>query len=159
MSTPPNDEARPNHEAGPTDPEPPAAARPAPAAGAASATAWQPPPRISVGRALAIIVLGLGVAGFGLCSLCGGVMGVASLTDKGRMSGDIALTAFGFSAVGALITWLCWWGMKRVRRGGTPTAATAAAAPGAATAAAAPGAAAGRPAAPSTPDDGPPPPP
>ena len=28
-------------------------------------------------RGLLLIVLGLGVAGFGICSLCGGVMGVA----------------------------------------------------------------------------------
>lgn len=153
MSASPNDEVRPNDSA------PPAAAGPAPAAGAPAATAWQPPPRMSVGRALVIIVLGLGVAGFGLCSLCGGVMGISTLNDKGRMSSDIAMTAFGFSAVGGLLTWLCWWGIKRVRQGARPAApdATSAVSPS-------PAEMPGRPATPAEPgvmppggDPGPPP--
>ncbi|MCW5661165.1 MAG: hypothetical protein KIT60_25975 [Burkholderiaceae bacterium] len=35
-------------------------------------------------RGLLLLVLGLGVAGFGICSLCGGVLGISALSE-GRL--------------------------------------------------------------------------
>jgi len=67
-------------------------------------------------RGLLLIVLGLGVAGFGICSLCGGVMGVASFAEGKQSSRDIAWLAFGMSAVGVVLAWLCWIGIRALRR-------------------------------------------
>ena len=70
----------------------------------------------SVVRGLLLIVLGLGVAGFGICSLCGGVMGVSALLEGKQSSRDIAWLAFGLSAVGVVLGWLCWLGIRALRR-------------------------------------------
>jgi hypothetical protein len=67
-------------------------------------------------RGLLLIVLGLGVAGFGICSLCGGVMGVSALFEGKQSSRDIAWLAFGLSAVGVVLGWLCWVGIRALRR-------------------------------------------
>jgi hypothetical protein len=75
-------------------------------------------------RGLLIVVLVVGVAGFGLCSLCGGVMGVSMLFESKPSSRDIAWLGFGFGAVGALLAWLCWRGVRALRKpadaGGAP---------------------------------------
>jgi len=71
-------------------------------------------------RGMLLVVLGLAVAGFGLCTLCGGVIGFTSLTETSRSSRDVAELALGCSAVGALITGLCVWGFRVVRRRGRP---------------------------------------
>jgi hypothetical protein len=62
-------------------------------------------------RGLLLIVLGLGVAGFGICSLCGGVMGVSALFEGKQSSREI-----GLSAVGVVLGWLCWIGIRALRR-------------------------------------------
>jgi hypothetical protein len=67
-------------------------------------------------RGLLLIVLGLGVAGFGICSLCGGVMGIATFAEGKQSSRDIAWLAFGMSAVGVVLAWLCWVGIRALRR-------------------------------------------
>ena len=67
-------------------------------------------------RGLLLIVLGLGVAGFGICSLCGGVLGVASFAEGKQSSRDIAWLAFGMSAVGVVLAWLCWIGIRALRK-------------------------------------------
>jgi hypothetical protein len=67
-------------------------------------------------RGLLLIVLGLGVAGFGICSLCGGVMGVSALFEGKQSSREIAWLAFGLSAVGVVLGWLCWIGIRALRR-------------------------------------------
>ena len=46
-------------------------------------------------RGLLLIVLGLGVAGFGICSLCGGVMGVGMFFESKQSSRDIGWLALG----------------------------------------------------------------
>jgi hypothetical protein len=66
-------------------------------------------------RGLLLIVLGLGVAGFGICSLCGGVMGVSALFEGKQSSREIAWLAFGLSAVGVVLGWLCWIGIRALR--------------------------------------------
>lgn len=68
-------------------------------------------------RGFVLVLLGLAVAGFGVCSLCGGVMGIASVLEGGssRSFGEAALF---MSAIGAAITVLCFWGFRAVRRGG-----------------------------------------
>jgi len=67
-------------------------------------------------RGLLLIVLGLGVAGFGICSLCGGVMGVGMFVEGKQSSREIAWLAFGLSAFGVLLTWLCWIGIRALRK-------------------------------------------
>ena len=67
-------------------------------------------------RGLLLIVLGLGVAGFGICSLCGGVMGVSMFAEGKQSSREIAWLAFGLSAVGVVLAWLCWIGLRALRR-------------------------------------------
>jgi hypothetical protein len=67
-------------------------------------------------RGLLIVVLVVGVAGFGLCSLCGGVMGVSMLFEAKQSSRDIAWLGFGFGAVGAVLAWLCWRGVRTLRK-------------------------------------------
>jgi hypothetical protein len=72
-------------------------------------------------RGLLLVVLGLAVAGFGVCSLCGGVMGLATLTENTRSSRDIAWLAFGCSAIGAVIAVAAFFGFRalwRQRKGG-----------------------------------------
>jgi len=70
----------------------------------------------SVVRGLLLIVLGLGVAGFGICSLCGGVMGVSAFLEGKQSSRDIGWLAFGMSAVGILLAWVCWIGIRALRK-------------------------------------------
>jgi hypothetical protein len=67
-------------------------------------------------RGLLLIVLGLGVAGFGICSLCGGVMGVVTFAEGKQSSRDIARLAFGMSAAGVVLAWLCWIGIRALRK-------------------------------------------
>jgi hypothetical protein len=67
-------------------------------------------------RGLLLIALGLGVAGFGICSLCGGVMGAAFLFEDKQCSREIAWLVFGLSAVGAVLAWLSWIGIRALRR-------------------------------------------
>lgn len=69
-------------------------------------------------RALTIIVLGLAVVGFGICSLCGGVIGVNAFMSNKRSDADIGWLAFGLSALGVLMTWLSWWGLRKLRNRG-----------------------------------------
>jgi NhaP-type Na+/H+ or K+/H+ antiporter len=66
-------------------------------------------------RALTIIVLGLAVVGFGICSLCGGVIGVNAFMSNKRSDADIGWLAFGLSGLGVLLTWLSWWGLRKMR--------------------------------------------
>ena len=51
------------------------------------------------GRLLLLVLLGLGVSGFGLCTLCGRVIGLSTLSEGRASSRDIAWLAFGLSAV------------------------------------------------------------
>jgi hypothetical protein len=67
-------------------------------------------------RGLLLLVLGLGVAGFGICSLCGGVMGVGMFFEGKQSSRDIGWLALGLGAVGAVLAWLCWIGFRALRR-------------------------------------------
>jgi hypothetical protein len=67
-------------------------------------------------RGLLLIVLGLGVAGFGVCALCGGVMGVSAFFEGKQSSRDIGWLALGLSAVGAVLGWLCWIGIRALRK-------------------------------------------
>jgi hypothetical protein len=67
-------------------------------------------------RGLLLIVLGLGVAGFGICSLCGGVMGVSMFFEGKQSSRDIGWLALGMSAVGLVLGWLCWIGIRALRK-------------------------------------------
>jgi len=67
-------------------------------------------------RTLGLVVLALAVAGFGVCSLCGGVMGLSMLSESKSSSHDIAWFAFGCSALGVLLGGLCWWGFRSLRR-------------------------------------------
>ncbi len=60
-----------------------------------------------VWRALLIIVLGMGVAGFGLCSLCSGIYG---------LSNKSAREFLGLSLLTAVLTVLCWVGVRKVHR-------------------------------------------
>ena len=72
-------------------------------------------------RGLLLVVLGLAVAGFGVCSLCGGVMGLSMLTEKSRSSRDIAWLAFTCSAIGGAIAVAAFFGFRslwRRRQGG-----------------------------------------
>jgi hypothetical protein len=67
-------------------------------------------------RGLLLIVLGLGVAGFGICSLCGGVMGVGMFFEDKQSSREIGWLAVGLGAVGAVLAWLCWIGIRALRK-------------------------------------------
>jgi hypothetical protein len=78
-------------------------------------------------RGLLLFVLVLGVAGFGICSFCGGVMGVSMLLESKQSSRDMAWLGFGFGAVGAVLAWLCWRGVRALRT--PPSASSDAAAP------------------------------
>jgi hypothetical protein len=69
-----------------------------------------------IGRRLLLVLLCLAMAGFGLCSLCGGVIGVSTLSEGKKSSTDIAWLAFGCAAAGALITWACWRGVKALSK-------------------------------------------
>lgn len=60
-----------------------------------------------VWRALLLIVLGLGVAGFGLCSLCSGIYGLSSKSAREFL---------GLSLLTAVLTVLCWVGLRKVHR-------------------------------------------
>lgn len=82
---------------------------------------------MSFWRGLALVLLGLGVAGFGLCSLCGGVMGLSMLSGNTR-DAQFASTAFVAGALGAVAAALCWWGVRKLRR--KPVDAQALASPG-----------------------------
>jgi len=59
-------------------------------------------------RALGIVLLALGVAGFGLCALCSGAYSAMAKYDGGAF---LALSLFM-----ALLTGLCVWGIKRLNR-------------------------------------------
>ena len=67
-------------------------------------------------RGLLLIVLGLGVAGFGICSLCGGVMGVGMFFEGRQSSREIGWLVLGMSAVGLVLGWLCWIGIRALRK-------------------------------------------
>jgi hypothetical protein len=69
----------------------------------------------SVGRSLLLVVLALAMAGFGICSLCGGAIGVSSLVEGRTSSRDGAWLAFGLSGLGALIAYGCWRGIRALR--------------------------------------------
>jgi hypothetical protein len=71
-------------------------------------------------RKLLLVLLMLGVAGFGLCTLCGGVMGVSMLTESRASDRDYAWFAFAMAALGGVLTWLCWLGCKAVLKRGKP---------------------------------------
>ncbi len=72
-------------------------------------------------RKLLLFLLMLGVAGFGVCSLCGGVMGISFLTEARASSRDAAWLAFGLSALGAALVWLCWFGIRKLWQRGQAT--------------------------------------
>jgi hypothetical protein len=67
-------------------------------------------------RTLGLVVLALAMAGFGICSLCGGVIGISSLSDGQHNGGDIASLAFTCAAVGVVITVLCAWAFRALKR-------------------------------------------
>ncbi len=69
-----------------------------------------------LGRRLLLVLLALAVGGFGICALCGGVMGLSMLTEGRQSSRDIAWICFGFAAVGAVIAWLAALGFRRLKR-------------------------------------------
>lgn len=69
-------------------------------------------------RGVLLVVLALAMGGFGICALCGGVMGVQFLAEGRASSRDWAWFAFGCSAAGAVIVWLCWRGFRALRRAG-----------------------------------------
>lgn len=69
-------------------------------------------------RGLVLVLLGLAVAGFGVCSLCGGVLGVAWMFGSSTRDQAYAPTAFFFFAVGGIIAALCALGFRALRRGG-----------------------------------------
>lgn len=73
-----------------------------------------------MGRALAIIILSLGVAGFGLCGLLTGAFGI------GLKHGEVLLV---FSLLLFGLTGLCIWGLRVVVRRGRTSAAAQAEAP------------------------------
>ena len=68
-------------------------------------------------RGLTLALLALAMGGFGICSLCGGVMGIQFLTEGRASTRDLAWFAFGCAAAGLVIVWLCWRAFKAVRRG------------------------------------------
>lgn len=67
-------------------------------------------------RGLLLIVLGLGVAGFGICALCGGVTGVSMFFEGKQSSRDIGWFVLGMSAAGLVLAWLCWLGIRGLRK-------------------------------------------
>ena len=67
-------------------------------------------------RGLVLVVLCLGVAGFGLCSLCGGVMGVSFLLGSSAKDRGQAPVAFFFFVGAGLIAALCFWGFRKLGR-------------------------------------------
>jgi hypothetical protein len=67
-------------------------------------------------RGLLLVVLALGVAGFGVCSLCGGVFGVTSLFETKASARELAWLGFGFAAFGAFMTWICWIAFRGLRK-------------------------------------------
>lgn len=67
-------------------------------------------------RGLMLVVLSVGMAGFGLCALLAGAMGVSTLMENTKDSGDWAYLIFAFAGVGALLCGLCWLGFRKVRR-------------------------------------------
>ena len=71
-------------------------------------------------RGLVLLVLGVGVAGFGLCSLLAGAMGVATLMENTQGSGDWASVIFVCAGIGAALAGLCWWGFRKVRAKAAP---------------------------------------
>lgn len=75
-------------------------------------------------RGLVLVVLGLGVAGFGLCSLCGGVMGMSFLLGSSARERGYAPTAFFFFVGAGLLAALCFWGFRKLRWKGQAEAAT-----------------------------------
>ncbi len=70
----------------------------------------------SAGRAIVLVVLALAMAGFGICSLCGGAMTISFLSEGRATSRDAAWTALIMSAIGAAITWCCWWLFRKLRK-------------------------------------------
>lgn len=58
-------------------------------------------------RILGLILLWLGVAGFGLMTLCSGVM-----------VREIPAFALPFGLLTAALVWACWRGIKRLNRSG-----------------------------------------
>ncbi len=66
----------------------------------------------SVGRALLLVFLALAMAGFGICSLCGGVMWVSELGNN--RNSDLKWTIFILTAIGAGIAVLCGWGLRKL---------------------------------------------
>jgi hypothetical protein len=67
-------------------------------------------------RGLLLVVLALGVAGFGVCSLCGGVFGVASLFESKPSARELAWIGFGFAVVAGVLAWVCWLGFRGLRK-------------------------------------------
>lgn len=68
-------------------------------------------------RLLVLTSLVLAMAGFGVCALCGGVIGTQALLDAPHSGGrDIAWLAYGGSAIGLLLAWGCWWLWRRMRQ-------------------------------------------
>jgi len=65
-------------------------------------------------RILALLFLWLGVAGFGLATLCSGIFL--------PMMAQVALPV---GLVSGALTWLCWRGVRSLRRRVPPTAAAA----------------------------------
>lgn len=60
-----------------------------------------------MGRALAIVFLAMGVAGFGLCALCSGAYGLSMKGGEGLVV--LSLLMFGLTA-------LCIWGIRVINR-------------------------------------------
>ena len=71
-------------------------------------------------RNFLIVLLALGIAGFGGCSFCGGMMGIGFLGVEGIGFNDLASMAFMFAVLGAGMAWWCWWGLRQVLRRGKP---------------------------------------
>ena len=69
----------------------------------------------SVFRSLVLVLLVLAMAGFGLCSLWGGAMGISSLLEGPGGSRDVVWLIFGLSGLGVLMCWGCWLGIQALR--------------------------------------------
>lgn len=70
----------------------------------------------SLGRGLVLVVLALAMAGFGICSLCGGVMTISFFNESRASSHDAAWLALGLSCLGAGLAWLCWRLFRKLRQ-------------------------------------------